>query len=78
VIGSSSTGWTCAAYNEELSRSRAASVVTWLTDHGIDDRRLESNGYGSRRPIDTNATEEGRAKNRRVVFTILEREPAGP
>ncbi|MBX3218938.1 MAG: OmpA family protein [Labilithrix sp.] len=66
------------AYNDELSGRRAASVVRWLTERGIDTRRLESAGYGSGRPIDTNTTEEGRAKNRRVVFTILERGPERP
>jgi OmpA-OmpF porin, OOP family len=63
------------AYNEELSARRAASVTQWLTGHGIDAARLESKGFGSRRPIDTNETEEGRARNRRVVFTITERSP---
>jgi outer membrane protein OmpA-like peptidoglycan-associated protein len=65
------------SYNEDLSRRRAAAVVRWLVDHGVDGGRLESAGYGSRRPVDTSGSEEARAKNRRVVFTILERRSEG-
>jgi OOP family OmpA-OmpF porin len=62
------------AYNDDLSARRALAVFTWLTTHGIDAARLESVGRGSRAPLDSNETETGRAKNRRVVFKILERE----
>jgi outer membrane protein OmpA-like peptidoglycan-associated protein len=62
-----------ASYNDDLSRRRAAAVVEWLVEHGIESKRLSSEGFGSRKPIDTNATEAGRAKNRRVAFTITER-----
>jgi outer membrane protein OmpA-like peptidoglycan-associated protein len=62
------------AYNDDLSARRASAVMTWLTSHSIDPGRIESVGRGSREPIDTNETEHGRAKNRRVVFKILERE----
>jgi OOP family OmpA-OmpF porin len=62
-----------ATYNEALSARRATAVLAWLTSHGVDAIRLESAGFGSRRPIDTNETETGRANNRRVVFTIVER-----
>jgi len=62
------------AYNDDLSARRAAAVTTWLTSHGIAPERVESVGRGSREPLDTNDTEAGRAKNRRVVFKILERE----
>jgi len=64
-----------AAYNEDLSARRAAAVVAWLVEHGVDPRRLESRGMGSRRPLASNATEDGRAKNRRVVFSVVERAP---
>lgn len=60
-------------FNDDLSARRAMSVVRWLTEHGVAPRRLESSGFGRRKPIDTNQTDEGRAKNRRVVFTIVER-----
>lgn len=62
------------AYNDDLSARRALAVFTWLTSHGIDPERLESVGRGSKEPLDTNETVTGRAKNRRVVFKILERE----
>jgi outer membrane protein OmpA-like peptidoglycan-associated protein len=59
------------AYNKALSNRRAASVVRWLSAHGIDKARLTSVGYGEERPIADNETEEGRADNRRVEFHIL-------
>jgi outer membrane protein OmpA-like peptidoglycan-associated protein len=61
-----------AAYNLTLSKQRAAAVVGWLEKHGIDKKRLESQGLGLTRPIADNATEEGRKDNRRVEFHILE------
>jgi len=61
-----------AAYNKKLSAKRAASVMRWLTKHGIDTKRLQSAGYGFERPIDTNDTDEGRQANRRVEFHLLE------
>jgi outer membrane protein OmpA-like peptidoglycan-associated protein len=63
-----------AAYNKQLSQRRAASVMKWLTDHGVDKKRMVAAGFGMEEPIDTNATEEGRANNRRVAFTILQRD----
>jgi OOP family OmpA-OmpF porin len=59
-----------AALNKKLSTSRAASVVKWLTQHGIDGSRLSSAGFGFDMPIDTNDTVEGRKNNRRVEFHI--------
>jgi OmpA-OmpF porin, OOP family len=67
-----------AAYNKQLSARRAASVTAWLVKRGVDKSRLVSAGFGSEEPIDTNDTEEGRANNRRVAFTILEREEKKP
>lgn len=63
-----------AAYNKQLSARRAASVTKWLTDHKIDKSRLASQGFGMDEPIDANTTEAGRANNRRVAFTILEKD----
>lgn len=59
-------------YNIDLSDRRAASVMKFLIEKGIDASRLVSQGFGPDRPIDTNATVAGRAKNRRVVFEIVE------
>jgi outer membrane protein OmpA-like peptidoglycan-associated protein len=54
-------------YNLNLSKRRAASVVSALTgQYGIAADRLTSEGMGATQPVDTNDTEEGRAKNRRV------------
>lgn len=63
-----------AAYNKQLSGRRAASVMKWLTDHKVDKKRLIAAGFGMEEPVDKNDTEEGRANNRRVAFTILEKD----
>lgn len=57
--------------NWELSAARAASVVHLFTGMGIDPQRLAAIGYGEFRPIASNTTAEGRAKNRRVVLVIM-------
>jgi outer membrane protein OmpA-like peptidoglycan-associated protein len=59
--------------NTPLSKNRAAAVVKALTKRGIDARRLTSQGYGPDQPIASNDTEQGRQKNRRVQFKILEK-----
>jgi outer membrane protein OmpA-like peptidoglycan-associated protein len=58
-------------YNESLSQGRSQSVVDYLVSQGIVTARLQAHGYGESKPIDSNETEEGRANNRRVEFTIL-------
>jgi OOP family OmpA-OmpF porin len=57
--------------NNKLSAARAFSVVKYLTTKGIAAARLKASGYGKTRPVTTNDTDEGRAQNRRVEFTIL-------
>jgi len=64
-----------ASFNDDLSRRRAAAVLRWLVEHGVDEERLTSEGFGSSKPIATNLTEQGRLENRRVAFTIVERAP---
>ena len=59
-------------YNLNLSQLRAISIARFLVSKGADPDTLESKGYGLTRPVDTNETEEGRARNRRVEFVILE------
>ncbi|RYZ37975.1 MAG: OmpA family protein, partial [Sphingobacteriales bacterium] len=54
------------ARNLSLSKDRAASVLKALTGTGIESNRLSSEGFGSASPIGDNASEEGKAKNRRV------------
>ena len=63
--------------NVVLSQARAVTVVRWMAEHGIDARRLEARGFGPRRPIADNGTDEGRARNRRVEFQILKRTERG-
>ncbi len=60
------------AYNLKLSQKRAESVRQYLIDvHMIEPVRLIPVGYGERKPIADNTTEQGRQKNRRVEFLIL-------
>lgn len=54
--------------NEWLALRRAESVKWWLVRQGIPPRRLHTVGLGSRKPIASNSTEEGRRLNRRVEF----------
>jgi len=54
------------AANQTLSQKRAEAVVVWLVSHEIDRARLAAAGFGDTKPVQDNATEEGRAKNRRV------------
>jgi OmpA-OmpF porin, OOP family len=58
--------------NRGLSRQRAVAVQNWLVKHGIAGERLSAAGYGQDRPIADNDTDEGRQKNRRVEFHIVE------
>jgi OmpA-OmpF porin, OOP family len=60
-----------AENNKNLSKRRAAAVVTALVKRKIDRTRLESQGIGQDRPIDSNGTDAGRQNNRRVEFHIL-------
>lgn len=59
-------------YNLDLSQRRATSVVDYLMKKGIAPERLTSKGFGFDKPVDTNATPLGRAKNRRVEFNVLD------
>jgi OOP family OmpA-OmpF porin len=59
-------------YNISLTQERAASVVKYLTDKGVDDSRLSSAGYGEECPVDKGHNAKAWEKNRRVEFKILE------
>ena len=58
------------AYNEDLSKRRADAVAGYLTLRGVSRARIATIGYGERYPVAENATEEGRARNRRVEIKI--------
>lgn len=58
-------------YNTKLSTNRAKAVVDYLSAHGVAQERLSYKGYAYQQPIDTNDTEEGRQKNRRVEFKVI-------
>ena len=58
------------AYNVQLSRLRAKTVMEYLAKQGIARARMRCEGLGDNRPVADNTTEEGRAKNRRVEFEI--------
>jgi outer membrane protein OmpA-like peptidoglycan-associated protein len=60
-----------AASNLTLSIARAKSVVADLGKHGIETSRLVAAGYGSTRPVASNATVAGKALNRRVELVRL-------
>jgi OOP family OmpA-OmpF porin len=59
-------------YNLELSERRAASVVAYLVERGVDAGRLQAVGKGETDPAADNTTEAGRHQNRRVVIRLQE------
>ena len=60
------------AYNMGLSQRRAESVRSYLVSKGVKASRLEAKGYGETKPVASNDTNEGRAKNRRVELKKLD------
>lgn len=58
------------AHNQDLSQRRAVAVATVLADQGVDRRRFFIEGRGESDPIASNATESGRAQNRRVEIQL--------
>ncbi|MBN1210040.1 MAG: OmpA family protein [Myxococcaceae bacterium] len=66
------------AYNLDLSNRRAKAVLEYLVSKGIDRKRLKSQGFGLERPIASNKTALGRAKNRRVEFRLIKSEVETP
>jgi outer membrane protein OmpA-like peptidoglycan-associated protein len=59
--------------NMTLSKNRASNVMKYLTDRDIAQSRLSFDGFGPTKPISSNDTEAGRAKNRRTEFVIVSR-----
>jgi outer membrane protein OmpA-like peptidoglycan-associated protein len=60
------------AANAALSQARAASVAGWLTDKGIATGRFVAEGQGEAQPVADNTTPDGRAKNRRIAFSVAD------
>lgn len=58
------------AKNHQLSLKRAQAVSNYLITKGVSSNRLTPRGFGNTRPLDTNETEEGRKKNRRVEIEV--------
>ena len=58
-------------YNLDLSKRRAAAVQKYITGKGVDQARVSIAFFGESKPVESNATKEGRRKNRRVEFRIV-------
>ncbi len=61
-----------AAANKTLSDSRANAVMKALIEEDINKSRLSAKGWGQEKPVADNATDEGRAKNRRVEIVKVQ------
>lgn len=61
------------SYNVNLSDGRAGAVREYMVQNWIAAGRVTSKGYGESNPVADNQTDEGRQRNRRVEFTVLER-----
>jgi len=59
------------AYNQTLSQNRANSVRSYLVSKGVNAKQVSARGYGETRPIASNSTDAGRARNRRVELEVL-------
>ena len=62
------------SFNMTLSEKRAESVKTYLLFQGVQKDRVDVSGYGDTQPVASNATSQGRAKNRRVEIQIIPNE----
>jgi OOP family OmpA-OmpF porin len=71
VIGHTDSQGNPAA-NQRLSEDRAAAVVQYLGEHGIARERLRAMGRGATEPVASNATADGRKRNRRIAFKLAE------
>jgi chemotaxis protein MotB len=64
--------------NWELSAARAGAAARYLAEAGVESDRIVATGYADTKPIGSNETPEGKARNRRVEIWILNPEPIGP
>lgn len=62
-----------ADFNLKLSRDRAQAVAGLLVDLGVEEKRLQVEGYGDQYPVEANASERGRAVNRRVEIVVSDK-----
>jgi OmpA-OmpF porin, OOP family len=62
-----------AAANMKLSQDRASAVRDMLVNGGVDGNRITTAGYGQDKPVASNDTEEGRAKNRRTELVVTKK-----
>ncbi len=71
----SSEGDVPAGHNKKLSDDRAKAVMTYLIQkESIDAAKLSAKGWGSEKPLASNDTEDGREKNRRVEFLVVDQD----
>jgi outer membrane protein OmpA-like peptidoglycan-associated protein/tetratricopeptide (TPR) repeat protein len=61
-----------AQENIELSQKRAEKVIQFLQEKGVDKANIRAKGYGAEKPIASNNTADGRSKNRRTEFLVLD------
>ncbi len=61
-----------SSYNQKLSDKRSQSLMLYLTEAGVANSRIETVGYGEDKPIEDNATYQGRKANRRAVIKRIE------
>ena len=72
AIGGHSDSSGSKRFNRVLSASRANAVKEYLINKGISGNRLQAIGYGESKPIADNSTDEGRSKNRRIEFNVID------
>jgi outer membrane protein OmpA-like peptidoglycan-associated protein len=61
------------AANKKLSEDRAAAIESYLVKSGIDTKRITTAGYGQEKPLASNDTDDGRAKNRRLELVVVKK-----
>ena len=71
-VGGHTNGLPAHVYCDRLSSSRAKNVARFLTLNGVDRRRITHKGYGKRKPIADNDTDQGKRLNQRVEIKITD------